>query len=83
MKAKANECKTMVAFVAHMCKTHSSDSDHDRWRATTGWALMSYYTDIKRGQRYFTPQELRRLQVHIDTFLTCYNALNSEAQSLR
>jgi hypothetical protein len=81
MKSKANECKKIVPFLLHLVTTNDSGSEHDMLRRTVVWALFSYYTDIADPSRYFTGRKLGTLQFHVGTFLSCYNALNVEAQA--
>jgi hypothetical protein len=80
MKAKANETKKIVPYAWALAHEHNSGSQHDHWREAVCWGLLQYYNDIGSAGRYLSAVELAGLQSHVHTVLSCYNALNHEAQ---
>ena len=82
MKAKANEAKKMVLFVAELCLAHNSGTEPDNMGAGAAWGILRYYRVCECAGRYLSAGDLSKLQSAINVFLSCYYAHSAEAQQL-
>lgn len=82
LKCKANEAKKALPYVTALCKRLDDGSDKSSWRLAAAWGLCEYYAILDRNGRYLPASELAQLQFAVGTFLRCYAALCSTAQSL-